>query len=277
LKRHPQPQEANRLTILAGMAHYGAHAYAAAIPYLKTAADVDKTNLSLRLTLAHCYLWTRQMDEALAVYKEILAINPESAEADMIAGEALDEKGDNAGAVQQFRAAVKANPKEPNVHFGLGYLLWTQKQYDEAVPEFLAELANDPENGQAMIYLGDTYVQQGKFAEARELLGKVEGTQGQVGLLHLDLGIVKMEGGDKEGAVAELNRAVTLDPDNVTAHFRLGRLLQAEGKKEEAKAEFAKASSLNKKETEGLYKRISEASAQADAKEKAGSESKPKQ
>ena len=41
----------------------------------------------------------------------------------MLAGEALDEMKDKAGATQQFRAAVKADPKEPNVHFGLGYLL----------------------------------------------------------------------------------------------------------------------------------------------------------
>ena len=41
-------------------------------------------------------------------------MNAESAEADMLAGEALDEMNDHAGATQQFRAAVKANPQEPN-------------------------------------------------------------------------------------------------------------------------------------------------------------------
>ena len=45
------------------------------------------------------------------------------AEADMLAGEALDEEGKISEATEQFRAAVKANPKEPNAHFGLGYLL----------------------------------------------------------------------------------------------------------------------------------------------------------
>jgi Flp pilus assembly protein TadD len=47
----------------------------------------------------------------MAVYKEILALNADSAEADMLAGEALDEKGDDAGAIEQFRAAAKADPK----------------------------------------------------------------------------------------------------------------------------------------------------------------------
>lgn len=262
--------EARRLTILAGMSHYGAHAYAMAIPYLKEAVAADQRNLPLRLTLAHCYLWTKQFDEALAVYKEILAIDPDSAEADMIAGEALDEKGDSDGAVQQFRAAERANPKEPNVHFGLAYLLWEKKRYDEAIPEFKSELENDPRNSQAMIYLGDTYIQQNQFDQAKAVLEAVGESQSRVALLHLDLGIVYAETGDKDAAIRdaakrEFSKAISLDPDNVNAHFRLAKLYQSQGRREEAKAEFAKASSINKKADDGLYKRIAETSAKPDA------------
>ena len=82
-------------------------------------------------------------------------LNAESAEADMLAGEALDELKDAAGAIEQFRAAVKADPKMPDVHFGLGYLLWSKGRYEEAVPEFQAELDNNPDHVQAMAYLGD--------------------------------------------------------------------------------------------------------------------------
>ena len=52
--------------------------------------------------------------------------------------------GDASGAIEMFRKAAKAKPSEPDVHFGLGYLLFTQKQYPEAIAEFQAELANDP-------------------------------------------------------------------------------------------------------------------------------------
>src|SRR5271165_4513952 len=133
LIKHPGDQ---RLTILLGMSHYGMGDYAGAIPYLQEAVKKDTQSLPLRLTLAHSCLWTKQYQCVLDVYKQILDLNAESAEADMLAGEALDEKGDNAGATEQFRAAVRANPKEPNVHFGLGYLLWAQSRFAEAAPEF---------------------------------------------------------------------------------------------------------------------------------------------
>jgi len=264
LRTHPNAAEAQKLATLAAMSHYGAHEYGAAIPYLKDAAAADPRNLSLLLTLAHCYLWTKQLDATMDVYKQILLINPDSAAADMIAGEALDEKGDNAGAVQQFKAAVKADPKEPNVHFGLAYLLWSQKRYDEAIPEFKAELANDPKNYQAMIYLGDTYVQQNQFAEAKPILESANRSQPSNPLIYLDMGIVYMETGDRDAAVKELTKTVALEPDNVNAHFRLANLYRSMGKKDESKAEFVKASALNKKRDSSLHDRIAAANARPD-------------
>lgn len=77
----------------------------------------------------------------------------------MLAGEALDELKDSSGAIEQFRAAEKADPHTPDVHFGLGYPLWTKRQYPEAVPEFQAELDNDPNHAQALTYLGDCNLQ----------------------------------------------------------------------------------------------------------------------
>jgi len=261
LRRHPNGPEALRLTTLTGMAHYGAKDYKAAAPYLKKAAEGDPKSLPLLLTLAHCYLWTKQLDAVMDVYRQILEINPDSAEADMIAGEALDEKGDNGGAVQQFQAAVKANPKEPEVHFGLAYLYWTQRRYDDAIAEFQAELKNDPENSSAMIYLADTYVRQAQYDLARPLLQQALRYKPEVPLVHLNLGIVLMETDQKEAAIQELSKAVQLEPDNVAAHFRLATLYRGMGRKEEAKAEFAKASALTRKADEGLFQRISEAGA----------------
>jgi tetratricopeptide (TPR) repeat protein len=268
LKGHPSDAEAKHLTTLAGMSYYGAHDYAAAVPFLKQAAAEDSRNLELLLALAHCYLWTKQFDATMGIYKEILEIDPDSAEADMIAGEALDEKGDNAGAVQQFRAAEKANPKEPNVHFGLAYLLWAQKRYEEAIPEFEAELANDPKNYQAMIYLGDTYTQMNDFEHARKVLEVAAKYEDAMPLIHLDLGIVYQETGNAETAQRELKRTVALEPDNVNAHFRLAKVYQAMGDREQAKVEFAKASSLNKKTDDALYNRIAAANARPDAETK---------
>jgi len=255
----PSSPEAQRLTILIGMAHYGLSEYAEAVPYLKTAAARDATNLPLRLALAHSCMWSRQFQCVLDVYHEILMLDAESAESDMLAGEAQNELKDTPGAIQHFRDAIKANPKEPDVHFGLGYLLWTQTEYREAASEFQAELANDPDHIQAMLYLADSDIQLNQYDAAAPLLEKVLKLDSGLGLGHLDLGIVLAQAGRNEDALRELTTAAKLMPEDVNVHWRLGRLYRSMGKMEDAKAEFVKASNLNKAADDALFNKINKA------------------
>ncbi|HVZ83961.1 MAG TPA: tetratricopeptide repeat protein [Terracidiphilus sp.] len=246
-----------RLNVLMGMAHYGLGQFAAASPYLKRASEQDTQNLNLLLTLAHSCLLSNQYPCVLDAYHRMLALNAESAEADMLVGEALDEMKDKQGAIRALRAAVAANPKEPNVHFGLGYLLWTQAAYAEAAEQFQLELENDPQHPQAMLYLADADIQLGKNAEARPLLETLVKTDAKNFKAHLDLGIVDANDGRNTDAIREYEMAAKLWPEDANVHWRLGRLYRAMGRTAEAKAEFARTGALNKAADERLLKVMS--------------------
>ena len=213
----------------------------------------------------------------------IVALNAESAEADMLVGEALDEMKDTIGATREFRAAVTANPKEPNVHFGLGYLLWTQGQTHEAAQEFQAELDNDPEHIQAMLYLADSEIQMNRMEDARPLLEKSVKINPANPMGHLDLGIVYAEASLREDAAREFKQAIALkpndvkataalDPNSVKAHWRLARLYRSMGKTAEANAELAKSKNLNEAADEGFINAMSKAPHQNPAPEKSPAE-----
>lgn len=253
----PASDQAQRLAILIGMSHYGLAEYAAAVPWLKRAAEDDPKNLPLLLTWAHSCLFVRQFPCVLDVYHRVVALNADSAEAHMLVGEALDEMKDPVGAQREFRAAVAANPKEPNVHFGLGYLLWTKGQYPEAAEQFQAEIDNNPHHLQAVLYLADSEMQMNRMEEARSLLEKLARLDPDNSMEHLDLGIVYIDEGRKEDAQAELKTAARLAPDDVNVHWRLGRLYHSMGKNAEAKSELAKAGSLNKAADQRLLKVMS--------------------
>jgi tetratricopeptide (TPR) repeat protein len=252
--------EMQRLTVLVGMSHYGLGEYQAAVPYLKRAANRDGQNLSLLLTLAHSCLLSKQYQCVLDTYHRMVAQNADSAEADILVGEALDEMKDTIGATREFRAAVQANPKEPNAHFGLGYLLWTQRQYQEASQEFQAELENTPDYTQAMVYLADADIQMNRIADARSLLERVVKIGPAIFLGHLDLGIVYAEDNREEEALREFKAAAELKPDDVNVHMRLGRLYRSMGKTSEAKNEFDKARNLNRTAHDALITVLSSAS-----------------
>jgi tetratricopeptide (TPR) repeat protein len=255
-EKPPSPSEIVRLNTLIGMSHYGLGEYAAAVPFLKAAAAADQQSLWLRLALAQSCLGSKQYQCVLNVYHEILNLNAESAEADMLAGEALDEMKDHQGAIQQFRAAAKADSKLPDVHFGLGYVLWTQNQFDEAAPEFQAELANVPGHPQALTYLADVDIKLGNETAARPLLEKAIAIDPRIALAHLDLGIILADAGTTSAAFHEMKTAEQLNPGDQNVHWRLARFLKSIGRSQEAKVEFDKTRRVQKAADESLFNQL---------------------
>lgn len=252
----PASADAVRLEILIGMAHYGLGEYAAAVPYLRKVTQSDKENLPYRLMLAQSCMWSKQYQCVLDTYHQILELNAESAEADMLAGEALDAMQNHQGAMDEFRAAVKANPKAPNAHFGLGYLLWTQDQFEEAAKEFQAELANVPDSAQALAFLADADIHLNKPDEALPLAEKAVQVDPTIAKGHVDLGILYADSGRQEDAVKEFKAAVKLTPNDQDPHWRLARLYQAMGRGDEAKAEFEKTKNLHQAAQESIFNNL---------------------
>ena len=257
LKTEPKssPEEL-RLVTLIGLAHYGLGEYATAIPYLKESTADDPENIQFRLMLAHSCLWSKQYQCVLDAYREILKLNAESAEADMLMGEAYDELKNDAGALAQFQAAVKAGPATPDVHFGYGYLLWKVLRFDEAESEFRSEVANNPEHPLALAYLGDTEMRADQFDEAVPHLEHAVRIQSSIAIAHLDLGIIYERQGRKVEALRELQTAEKLSPGDSQTHWRVGRFYQSIGRRVEAKAEFDKARNLQQAEEQSLREKM---------------------
>ncbi len=249
-------QEATRLNTLIGLARYGSGDYAGAVPFLKKAVAADSQNLPFRMTLAQSCLWSKQYRCVLDVYHEIVNLNENSAEADMLAGQALDEMKDRPGAIEQFRAAVQADPKMPDVHFGLGYLLWAQLKFDEAAKELQAELNNSPDHAQAMAYLADCYIQSNTPEPALPLLEKAVRLNPKLELAHVDLGVLYANAGKDDDALRELKTAERLDPGDQNVHWRLGRFYKSVGKKAEAEIEFQKTRSLQKAADKSIFDKL---------------------
>lgn len=231
IEAHPADK---RLTILLGMAHYGMKDYFVAIPYLRRAADIDSKNLTLRMALARACLLSGQYQCASDVNREIQQLNPAAAESKIMAAEALDAQQDHAGAIAQARSALQANSETPNAHFALGYLLWSDGQWEEAATEFKAELQRNPENVDARIYLADTQVRQGDFVTPLPELQKLIDAGSSEPIVHLDLGLVAAKRGLREDAIRELSTAMRGAPDSADIHIRAANGFDVLGKTDEA-------------------------------------------
>jgi tetratricopeptide (TPR) repeat protein len=151
---------------------------------------------------------------------------------------------------------LKVDPKMPDAHFSLGYLLWTLKQTEEAARELQTELDNNPDHASAMTYLADIDLQLGRNDAALPLLEKATKLDPSIALAHLDLGILYAGADRQDEGLREMKEAERLDSGDVNVHWRLGRLYRSMGKSDEAKAEFAKASQITKATDQSLLDQI---------------------
>ena len=130
----------------------------------------------------------------------------------ILLGEVLDASNRTEAATTEFEAAVKASPVPPNAHFGLGYLYWKQRRYEEACREFEAEVANQPKHAQALTYLGDAEMHADRKKPAETHLQRALAVDANIRLAHLDLGILLAANKDSNEAVRHFREAIRLDP-----------------------------------------------------------------
>lgn len=233
--------------VLLGMSYFGCRRFDAAAVQLKQAALGQPDNIELRYKLAESYLWSHQYQNAIEEFRALLAKDPDSAHVHMLLGEVLDAANQEEAATAEFEAAVKARTPEPEAHFALGYLYWKQKRYREAAAEFRAEMAEQPRHTQSLLYLGDSEMHNGDEKSATQYLLLATDLDSTLRLAHLDLGIL-LSTSNPAQAGGHLREAIRLDPNQPDAHYRLGRLLQAQGREQEAAAEFAKVKELAARE-----------------------------
>jgi Flp pilus assembly protein TadD len=120
----------------AGLAHHAANDYAAAVPALERAVQLDPTLDDARTHLAWSYY----------------------------------ELGDAAQSARQFRLALARQPRWPGLHDGLGWSRYRAGRYHIALDAFREALALDPEYRDAQIGTAYSLFALGRYAEARPIL-----------------------------------------------------------------------------------------------------------
>jgi Flp pilus assembly protein TadD len=113
-----------------------------------------------------------RLDEAIADYKQSLAISPYYASASNNLGQALTERGRPRDGIELFRAALEANPNLLAAHNNLGNALADDGQPAQALPHYDFVLAREPWNFYALSNSGIALSMLGRYDEAIARLQK---------------------------------------------------------------------------------------------------------
>jgi len=156
-----------------------------------------------------------QTEDANAIYREWLAVDPNNAFAYNLLGYNAAYRGDYAEAVSDLKKYAFLAPDQANPFDSLGEVEAASGRYEDAIADLRKALSIKPDFYPSLVHLGVAYSGKGEFAQARAALeAAVKGYAGNpgqtIGAL-LELVTVARRQGDLSLERETIERALALD------------------------------------------------------------------
>ncbi|MBL7155951.1 MAG: tetratricopeptide repeat protein [Candidatus Omnitrophica bacterium] len=137
----------------------------------------------------------------------------------------LRQTGDASAALTYLKKALMENPKDPDIYETIGTAYQSLGDLSKAESSYKKALKLESRFQGAINKLGVVYAKQGKYEEAKNLFEKaVSSFPVEPANAHINLGSLYQNHGDCQMAEKEYCRALFLEPDNLQALYRLGKL-----------------------------------------------------
>ena len=175
-----------------------------------------------------------QLAEAERVYREVLAVDPNTAIALHLIGIIASQVGQVDQAILLIRQAIRFNPLESVFHSNLGKFLNDTKQYEQAAASCREAIRLAPNSPSPYNNLGNALHGLSRYDEAIDAYQKSITRNPNAADVHNNLGLALAANGRLEEAVSAYSRAIKIHPDYVDAYHNLGPALRDLARFEEA-------------------------------------------
>jgi predicted O-linked N-acetylglucosamine transferase (SPINDLY family) len=182
-----------------------------------------------------------RLAEAETIYRQILAQQPNHAEAMHLLGALSLQAGRLDSAVELIRRAIRLKPDYAEAHSNLGNALRDKEQLDQAIASYRQALRLKPDFADAYVNLGNALHDKGQLDEAIAAHRQAIRIKPDYAEAHCNLGAVLADAGQFDQAVASHRQAIRLKPDYAEAHDNLGIVLADIGQIDQAIASHRQA------------------------------------
>jgi TolB-like protein/Tfp pilus assembly protein PilF len=215
-----------------------------ALALAQQALALDDSLPAAHSLLSGIYAQKKQYDQALAEGERAIALDPNDADSYARQADVLNYAGRPEEALRLMEQAMRLHPHYPAVYLGrLGIAYRLIGRYAEAISAAKEASSRSPNLMSAYVTLAYSYVLQWAFqqgADARTLAQALIMAQRAVTLndsfwlAHLVLGSVYLFQQQYEQALAEMERAVALDPNEALVYALLAETLSRASRSDEA-------------------------------------------
>jgi len=212
-----------------------------AVRKMQSVIAEDPKIMDAHLTVGNWLVRLKRPDDAVAAYKQALSLKPDD---EIALGNlahlylARGKQKDALDALEVFRAALRANPKNPQSWYQLATLYLDTNHLAEAESAFKDALAANPKMGAAYNGLGVIAFTRGDLGPAEDLVRKGLALEPRLRTAHYNLGRIREARGDGDQAEALYREELATYPDQGRARFNLAQLRRARGDREGYLAEL---------------------------------------
>ncbi|MDF0645181.1 MAG: tetratricopeptide repeat protein [Nitrospira sp.] len=160
--------------------------------------------------------------------RDALRARPEfqgdTADAHYRLGKALHGRGDMVGGAEEYRLAIRCDPRFGEAYRDLGTLLLDWHDYPGAVAALEQAVQLGRQDSETYYWLGRGLMGKSDWPAAAAALETAVRIKPDDAEAYADLGLVRMVQGDVTGAADALRASIELKPDNADAHALLETL-----------------------------------------------------
>ncbi|GEM_PF-4722108 len=183
------------------------------------ASEVDRGSRARAMVgMADVYAMTDgRQGQVAALLDEAIRIAPECAEARIARGNLRMDTGDLDGSLEDFLAAVRADPRSFEGWYNLGSLYQVRKETDKALEAFLSAAGSGAIDGDAHISAGRLLAKRKEWVRLRYLAESGLARFPDEGELMFLRGVARLALGDARGASDDFDRFLTEHPEHALA------------------------------------------------------------
>jgi Flp pilus assembly protein TadD len=185
-----------------------------------------------------------RLQEAEALYRDILMRDPNQADAWYLLGRIAHQIGQYQNAIALIECAVERKPDVAAYRHALGEAFTAMGEHDRAIRAYEQACSRDPQYAEAHISRGITLHALGRLDEAIDAFRNATVAQTDYAVAHYNLGNALHEAGRVEQAIAAYTKAMELAPDDAEIWNNLGIALSDANRVDEALVAFDRVLSL---------------------------------
>jgi tetratricopeptide (TPR) repeat protein len=274
LQVQAQPSKTAKDYLESGIAHLQQKDLDGAITELSRAIELNPRYVEAFFFRGQCLFLNSDIDKALSDYDKVIELAPRAPGVERIYNNRsviLISKGDLEKALKDLEQAITLNPNYAEAYSNRGLIHFFRNDKTAATSDYEKSLALDPKSPATYINRGIIFYENGNLVRAIIDFNRAVELAPNTARAYVNLGVLHVLNGEIDLAIAHLKKAYSLDPSsfaettsgimstpfktlqgfiashptNARAYEARGLLRLVQGRKAEAKEDFARSVELN--------------------------------